>query len=168
MTPPVAIIGRVTNVEPHPHSDTLDVISIGGKTNVANREVADTPRYKIGDYAVMLVDDLILPDWLLHHLDLWNTEKAKGYLAGSKGNRTKARNIAGIVSDVAVCRVDWKSEARPLHNFDKYVVEHLTIWMAGLTFTMMFVKVSDSGTPSITPEGIDVSAMFGIQPYERP
>lgn len=87
------IVARVTDVQPHPKSDSLDVVTIGTVTNVANRPSPNTPRYKVGDYAVILHDNLILPEWLLKHLDMWNHEKDKGGLAGSKGNRTKGRMI---------------------------------------------------------------------------
>jgi hypothetical protein len=97
-----AIVAQVTNVSPHPMSDKLDIVSIGGKTNVANRPEPNTPRYKVGDYAVMLEDNLILPAWLLRRLDMWNDEKGKGSLAGNKGNRTKGRKIAEVMSEVAL------------------------------------------------------------------
>lgn len=103
-----AIVAQVTDVKPHPISDNLDVVTIGGKTNVANRPEPNTPRYKVGDYAVMLEDNLILPEWLLKRLDMWNHEKNKGGLAGSKGNRTKGRMIGktetfpGVFSEVAL------------------------------------------------------------------
>lgn len=97
-----AIVAQVTDVSPHPNSDKLDVVTIGGKTNVANRPEPNTPRYKVGDYAVMLEDNLILPVWLLRRLDMWNDEKGKGGLAGNKGNRTKGRKIAEVMSEVAL------------------------------------------------------------------
>jgi len=96
---PRALIGRVTDVQPHPNSDKLDIVSIGGKTNIADRPAPGVPRYEIGDYAVILVENLILPERLLKRMELWNEERGRGYLAGSKGNRTKARKIADIVSE---------------------------------------------------------------------
>jgi hypothetical protein len=115
-----AIIGRVADVQPHAESDTLDVVTIGGHTNVANRE-GSQPRYAVGDFAVMLTENLILPDWLLKHLDLWNEVKGKGYLAGGKGDRTKGRKVAGILSDVALCKIDWSmDESHSLCGHDRH------------------------------------------------
>lgn len=97
-----AIVGQVTNVEQHPESENLDVVTINGKINVANRPEPNQPRYKVGDYAVVLEDGLILPEWLLKELDMWDHAKNKGGLAGNKGNRTKGRKIAGVFSEVAL------------------------------------------------------------------
>jgi hypothetical protein len=162
-----AIIGRVTDVQPNPNSDHLDIVSIGGYTNVANREADNVPRYQVGDFAVMLGDNLILPEWLLKHMDLWNEEKNKGYLAGSKGNRTKSRNVAGIESNVALCKIDWEclSDTHPYPNLDGFAVEHLRVALSGLDFACIYVRVTKLGTPCKTPEGFDMSLMLDIQDY---
>lgn len=101
-----AILARVTDVQPHPSSDKpMDIVLIDGKTNVADRPASGEPRYKIGDWAVVLHEGLLLPEWLLRHNGLWDDEKGKGRLAGAKGNRTKARRTAGILSEVALFKV---------------------------------------------------------------
>lgn len=107
-------VGKVTSVEPHPNSDKLDIVSIIGKTNVANRPAPDQPRYKVGDYAVVLTDNLILPEYLIKHLHMWDYDKNKGGLAGNKGNRTKGRNIGGIPSQVALCAANWDANTQTL------------------------------------------------------
>jgi len=80
---------RVDAVTAHTDSDKLDLVSIAGHINVANRPAPGVPRYKVGDYAVVLGENLILPDYLIKHLHMWDEVKNKGGLAGSKGNRTK-------------------------------------------------------------------------------
>jgi hypothetical protein len=96
-------------VQPHPKNDELvtklDIVTISGKINVANRPDPDSPRYQVGDYAIVLTENLILPELLLKHLDLWDKEKGKGYLAGSKGDRTKSRKIQGVLSEVILCKI---------------------------------------------------------------
>lgn len=167
-----ALIGRVTDVQPHPdNSDTvaLDVVTIGGHTNVANREDSQ-PRYAVGDFAIMLTENLILPDWVLKQLDLWNDVKGKGYLAGSKGNRTKGRKVAGIWSGVALCKIDWSlEESHALDGHEGYTVEHLRVSLGGLLgVTTTFVRVVKTGSPSSTPEGLDMAWMLGIEDYIPP
>ena len=100
----IAPVGIVTDVQPHPNSASLDIVTIVGKINVANRPAPEQPRYKIGDHAIVLGENLILPEALIKHLDMWNEVKNKGGLAGNKGNRTKARNVGGVLSEVALCR----------------------------------------------------------------
>ena len=119
-----AIVGQVTDVKQHPESETLDNVTINGKINVANRPEPNQPRYKIGDYAVVLEDGLILPEWLLKELDMWNHDKNKGGLAGNKGNRTKGRKIAGVFSEVALyaASID-NGDIRILTEHDDIIVE---------------------------------------------
>lgn len=107
-------VARVDSVVPHPESDRLDLVSIAGRTNVANRPAPETPRYKVGDYAIVLTENLILPEDLIRQLDMWDEAKNKGGLAGSKGNRTKARRVGGVMSEVALCAVQWDPEAGKL------------------------------------------------------
>jgi hypothetical protein len=109
-----ALVGRVTDVQPHPDNDVLrtrmDIVTISGKTNVATRPEPNEPRYKVGDYAVMLVENTILPDWLIKHLGMWDTAKTKGGLSGKLGNRLRPRSLGvtnKIVSEVALCPCWW-------------------------------------------------------------
>jgi hypothetical protein len=140
-------IDQVTSVEPHPQSDTLDIVTIGGQTNVANRPAPDQPRYKTGDYAAVLKENLILPEFLLRDLDLWDEQKQKGRLAGSKGNRTKARNIQGVPSEVALCA----ATCDPVARF---------ILVAGRTLPF--------GDGCETPLGRDVGDELEVTVYDPP
>ena len=168
------LVSRVTDVQPHPNSDKLDIITIAGKTNVANRASPDTPRYQVDDFAVVLTEDLILPEWLLRHLDLWDATKQKGMLAGSRGNRTKARKIAGVLSEVALCRVDWSSEDAPVTNYPDYRVQHLRIWLGedgqpidGQIVQRELSRYGNRDTPPFTPEGINFGELLGIEAFSR-
>jgi hypothetical protein len=162
------LVSRVTDVQPHPNSDKLDIITITGKTNVANRAAVDTPRYQVDDFAVVLTENLILPEWLLRHLDLWDATKQKGLLAGSRGNRTKARKIAGVLSEVALCRVEWSSEDEPVTNYPNYIVQHLKVWIDQSDGQIMQRELSRYGnaeTPPFTPEGINFGELLGIEHF---
>lgn len=164
------IIGRVTDVQPHPDSDKLDIVTIAGKTNVANRPSPDEPRYKIGEYAAVLTEDLILPDWLLHHLDLWDDAKQKGVLAGSKGNRTKARRIAGVLSEVALCKVDWWTEDKEPLDTPGFLIQYLHVGVGDMGKCVMRVvghRDPNLAPPPFTPEGIDIGYEFGVYKYMR-
>ena len=139
-----AIVRQVTDVQPHPKSDSLDVVTIGSVTNVANRPSPDTPRYSIGDYAIILEDNLLLPEWLLKHLDMWNHEKNKGGLAGNKGNRTKGRMIG-------------KTEDFP---------GIYSIALFGCIYDQCSISMEiEDGTYIFVREGEDVSVHLGITEY---
>lgn len=162
-------VEQVSDVQPHPNSVTLDIVTINGKTNVANRPSPNQPRYKIGDYAVVLQEGLVLPDDLLKHLDMWDETKNKGCLAGSKGNRTKARKVAGIVSEVALCAVDWtitgNIEVPDLPGFSRWT-GRLDIDSENNRSIIKFkLARQDENISAFTPEGIDVSRELGIVPH---
>lgn len=173
MTTPKVLIGRVTNVQPHPDNDKLrnkmDIVTVSGKTNVANRPSPDQPRYKVGDYAAMLTENLILPDWLLKHLDLWDDEKNKGILAGA-GNRLKPRALGlknKILSEVALCAITWTQ--LPDAPFDvPFDVSGFASQCGSIVITndihCVINKVVKIGiTTDISPEGHNVAALMGIE-----
>ncbi len=161
-------IGCVTTVSPHPLNEELntkmDIVSIDDNTNVATR-VDGQPRYKVGDYVATIPENMILPEWLLKHLDLWDATKEKGFLAGSKGNRTKARNIKGVVSDVALLRIDWRSEGNILVDDGPYVKQNIAISIPETDRNAVFTKISAQDL-SINPEGIDIAPMLDVKAYE--
>jgi len=164
-----AFVARVSQVRPHPDSDKLDIVTVAGFQNVANRPQPDTPRYAVGDYAVVLMEGLILPDELIKHLDMWNHEKNRGGMAGSKGNRTKGRNVAGVMSEVALCRAEWRrSEDRSSPEDPSLILQSglLNIEVGGeLKVSHMMMNICDTTKPDsheISPEGFDVTAQLGI------
>jgi hypothetical protein len=133
--PAIVPIGTVTEVHPHPNNvnldNKMDIVTILGKTNVATRIGPDQPRYNVGDYAAVIAENLLLPEWLLRHMDLWDEEKSKGFLAGKLGNRTKARVIQGVNSDVALVKMEvWFSPPEILCD-GKFVRRFTRIWLHG-------------------------------------
>ena len=97
----------VVSVVPHTEANSpMDIVTTSsGRINVANRDDPETPRYQYGDSVLVIPVDYVIPEWLLKHNDLWNEEKGKGYLKGSKGNRSCVRNIAGVASEVMLVQV---------------------------------------------------------------
>jgi len=125
---PSALVGKVVDVQPHPENDKLnkplDIVTlvIDGqaaadnqlyamqRVNVADRPSPDEPRYKVGDFAVMLEQNTILSDGLMQHLGLWDASKKKGMLGGKNKNRLRPRSMGidnKITSEVALCPVWW-------------------------------------------------------------
>lgn len=99
-------IEQIIEISPHPTSNNpMDIVKTeSGKLNVANREGND-PRDNVGDYVIVIPENYLLPEWLLRHNDLWNEDKSKGYLKGSKGNRTCVKMIANEPSEVMLVRL---------------------------------------------------------------
>ena len=152
------LVGYVTSVEPHPKNNELnnklDVVTISDKINVANRLDDDQPRYKIGDYAAMIPENFILPEWLLKKMGLWNDNKSKGVLSGKQGNRTKSRNIQGVLSEVALVKLQcdmYKEESLYICDYciddDEY-------------FTTKFISRFE-----IVFEGKDITDIFEVEQY---
>lgn len=180
-----ACVGQITCLQPHPNSDTLDVVTVRiapehghedhSWTNVANRREDGSPRYAVGDFAVVLVENLILPDSLIRHLHMWDTEKNRGGLAGSKGNRTRARRVAGVVSEVALCAVDWhRGDDHAIQQAPGYVMQQGIISIAlepetGFApvgrLVCRVVNLNDPEHTTISPEGFDMTDDLGITLY---
>jgi hypothetical protein len=189
-----AFVGQVVQVEPHPSIENLDVVSMTGvkifgipwiPRNIANREPPDPegdgstePRYEVGDYAVMLTENMILPDWLLKHLDMWDHEKNKGTCGGSKGNRLRTRKIpnneTGIVSDVALLPVYWTRKTDEMHNgrvtqqgllhFATAIEPDSTdLLISAITVSKVINPDDGSDDGDITPVGFDVASNIGIE-----
>lgn len=162
-----AFIGRVTDVHPHPESDKLDIVTIAGMTNVANRPEPDQPRYKVGDYAVVLTENLILPKWLLKHMHLWDDVKSKGVLAGSKGNRTKARKIAGVLSEVALCKAELDVQTEELESGHRIHRAKIAI-PAENDFEGLGLHYAEISKPGeeFAVERYDMNEVMGIEVYQ--
>jgi hypothetical protein len=117
----VAPVCEVTAVKDHPKAERLSLVSIrdgngGPLPDLVSAKLEDgSPRYRVGDWAVFLPVDSVLPEWLLRKMDFWDEVKGKGTLGGSRGTRLKMRRFAdfesngslyGDVSDVDHCELD--------------------------------------------------------------
>lgn len=66
---------------------------------VAGHQVVVGKHYDDGSLVIHIPEGAVVPQKLLQEMRLWNEELGKGRLAGKKGNRVKAREIAGVLSD---------------------------------------------------------------------
>lgn len=88
---------EINEVYDHPDADRLSIIKIKGFLLISNK-VNGAHRYKAGDLVVYIPEASIVPAEILKEINMWDFEKNKGLLAGSKGDRVKAKNLRGIIS----------------------------------------------------------------------
>ncbi|RKZ81258.1 MAG: hypothetical protein DRQ35_00565, partial [Gammaproteobacteria bacterium] len=86
-------VKKIDSIEDHPNADKLEIAVIGGY-----RSLIQIGQFKKGDYVVYLPEAAVLPNWLIKAVGLWNEDKGIGNLSGRQGNRVKAINLRGIVS----------------------------------------------------------------------
>lgn len=105
-------------IEPHPGADRLELAVVG-----AYRSVVAKDQFKTGDIAIYIQEASIVPEVLLHEMNLWDDEKAKGRLAGSKGDRVKAIRLRKVISQgicvrpIALGDLDARYAADPEHDY---------------------------------------------------
>lgn len=127
-------IKRIKEIETHPNADAIEIAVIDGYRSVIRKN-----QFKKGDLVAYIPEQSVLPQWLLERLSLWDTEKQKGTLGGTKGNRLRAVRLRGELSQ-GIC----------------YPVEH----------SIVHGKSRDDF--SEVKEGDDVTELLGIEKYEPP
>ncbi len=174
---PTALVGRVTDVQPHPDNDKLnnkmDIVTISGRTNVANRPSPDEPRYKVGDFAVMLAENTILPDWLMKSLGMWDDKKNQGMLGGKKKNRLRPRAMGidnKITSEVALYPCKWESHPDRIVNGQRMQSGVIVLsdwsgedWPKDVAENTPHQIISSVASDELTPEGMNVAWNLGIE-----
>lgn len=89
----LASVQRVLDLSPIENADKIEVAHIlGWKVVVKKGE------FKVGDLAVYFEVDSLIPEEILKKFNLWDNERDKGKLAGSKGNRLKTVRLRGQIS----------------------------------------------------------------------
>jgi len=78
---------RIRAIEPITGADAIELAVVGGY-----RSVVKKGDYKVGDLAVYIPEQAIVPDWLLERMNL------TGRLAGTNKNRVKAIKLRGCLS----------------------------------------------------------------------
>lgn len=103
---------RVASITDHVNADRLSIITLEGMgfTCISAKLADGSPRYKVGDWAVYIPSDSVLPEWLLKRMGFWNMETDKATLSGSQGNRLKPLKLRGIFSDGVLFPVEWDDE----------------------------------------------------------
>lgn len=141
----VRIVEITQPVEHHPDADRLSIIKIGGYLCISGKVELDpmdensalTHRYSIGDQVVYVPEGAVVPEYILRD-GFWNEKDNKGMLAGSKGNRVKAKRLRGIFS------------------------QGLLLGLADGTLT------NEAGETRSFEVGDDVAEFLGITKYEAP
>lgn len=110
-----SLIHIVTDVYQHPTNSCYDVVNIGGYVYVAFKTDPYVSRWTIGNYAIVFLEDSIIPEHLLKNLELWDAKNLVGKLFGEYRNTVKPNNVFGVISEVVLCAVDWYHE--PIYYF---------------------------------------------------
>lgn len=97
------------------HGENLTVVTVDGHEVVANLKEDGSPRWVSGEWVAYIPENAIVPEDVLKERGYWEADAKKGMLAGSKGNRVKARNFAGINSAGLLFKVqrageDWVND----------------------------------------------------------
>lgn len=129
--------------KPHSNADKLELGNIGSPEGW--QVVIAKDRFVSGDMCAYIGENAVVPEDILKYYGYWNTEKDKGLLAGSKGDRVKAVRLRdefslGIVLPVIECKEGW-------YKFPHTSEDQLT----------GYFKLDD-----------DVSEILGVTKYEPP
>lgn len=139
-------------VEDHPDADRLSIIKIGGylciSAKVENEDGTLRHRYKVGDLVVYVPEGAVVPDYILRD-GFWDEKNQKGILAGSKGNRVKAKRLRGIFSQGLLLGVDMEEAS--------LIGAEQRGWIG-----------DKDGTGILVRAGYDVAEHLGIIKYEPP
>ena len=133
-------IKKILAIEPHSNADTLEFACVEGY-----RSIVKKGQYQQNDLVAYIPENSLLPDWMLHTLNFWDATKSQGMLAGKKGNRVKAINLRGSLSQ-GVCY--------PVVRDGEF---------SGAIKTEL-----GDGCFALVKEGDDVTEILGISKYEPP
>lgn len=102
------LVRKILAVVPHPNSDNLNVVAVEGVIDgvVANKDEQGNPRWTEGEVCVYVPENAIVPQDVLEERGYWEPGAKKGMLGGSKGNRVKGRDIAGVFSAGLILKVE--------------------------------------------------------------
>lgn len=148
----VRVVSIDLPVEDHPDADRLSIIKIGGylciSAKVENADGTLRHRYEVGDLVVYVPEGAVVPEYILRQ-GFWDEKNQKGILAGSKGDRVKAKRLRGIFSQGILLAVDMDEKS--------LVGGPERGWIANKDGIGVFVR-----------EGFDVAEELGITKYEPP
>lgn len=134
----------------HPNADRLSLISIGGYTCIAAKSEDGSHRYREGDLVVYVPEGAVVPEYLLKREGFWSERDGKGALAGSKGDRVKAKKLRDIFSQGILLPVHLKlpGEGGPM--------------LPGLVHYVL----NQDGERGFVSEGDDLAKTLGIKKWE--
>lgn len=139
-------------VEDHPDADRLSIIKIGGylciSAKVENEDGSLRHRYSVGDLVVYVPEGAVVPEYILRE-GFWSEKDNKGILAGSKGDRVKAKRLRGIFSQGLLLGVEM-DEKSSVGGPNRGAI------------------IGKDGKYVLVREGVDVAEDLGITKYEPP
>lgn len=171
----------VDDVYDHPNADRLSILRIRGYEAIANKHPDGTHRYEKGEPVIYVPEGSVVPDQHLQERGYWSEKDAKGILAGSRGNRVKAINLRGVLSQGLVWKVKrvldsgtivvGYGDTKPLE--DKVAAETAAYLATrpGVNKATFFAHLGpdDAPVPPIGNKkvqiGDDVAEFFGIKKY---
>ncbi len=151
-TVPVVV---VDSIEDHPTSSGLSVVKLAGHTVVTMKNEDGTFRFTNGEAVVYVPENAIVPDHLLQSTGFWDTEKNKGLLAGSKGNRVKGRKFGAVASEGLIWSASQQLPIYEARNGDLQDTEYVRT----------DVLVYNKEVPLVARIGDNVANFFGITEY---
>ena len=99
-------VAKVDSITTHPTQPHNSVVKAAGYSIVTMKNEDGSFRFAENELVVIVPENAIVPDELLQATGFWNTEKNKGGLAGSKGNRVKGRVVDGVPSEALIWRIE--------------------------------------------------------------
>lgn len=132
----------LSNVEPHPNADRLDLAVVG-----AYRVIVQKGEYRPGALVAYIPEGALLPDALVEELDV------RPYLAGSRHDRVIATKLRGVLSQGLVYR------ARPGWRAGQDVTEEL-----GVSKWEPEIPAGMAGNPAPAPVWW---RSYDVEPYNR-
>lgn len=170
----------VDDVYDHPNADRLSILRIRGYEAIANKHPDGTHRYEKGEPIIYVPEGAVVPDQHLQERGYWSEKDGKGILAGSRGNRVKAINLRGVLSQGLVWKVKRVLDSGTIvvGYGDIAPVEALTRDMIAAhrarypVSNVHFFAFQEEGDPIIPPIGNkkveigdNVAEFFGVEKY---
>ena len=92
---------QIKEINVHPNADRLEIVNVLGYQCVVVKG-----HWDVGNNGIYIPEGAIVPEWILKGYGFWNTDKDKGMLAGSLGNRVKAVRLRDVVSQGIIIPVE--------------------------------------------------------------
>lgn len=100
------ILATVESIIPHPNADRLAIAKVRGHQAIVGIDENGAFPFFPGDWVGVIEPDSVVPEAILRTIGLWDDEKGKGMLAGTKGTRVKPKKLRGINSTAVLLHFD--------------------------------------------------------------
>ena len=165
---------KIESKENHPNADRLTIYKIGGYNCISNKLEDGSDRYNIGDYVAYIPADAVLPEWLLKKMDFWDTEKGKGTLSGTLGNRVKPIRLRGVFSEGLLyplgrdgSKITLEDEKGFIYRFDGTVLGLDVAPLLGIVKYIQPVPVGSLQTGELFVIHQNIVVPYDIEPIQK-